>query len=318
MEPLPQRTFNLLLIGIGAGIVVLAFGTRWYIDSLETNRQARETAARGEMVAQISQIREDVNTLERVAGALVANNKAVANQLASEQAKREAAERARAAENAVARAQITQLQQNLDEAKGPDVSAIISKWRPKVVSITCKWNLGGGRIAEGMGSGTLATNTPFATILTNRHVVVYGGATADSCTLKFPGDVVSSVVATADIAPSGAGSDWAKIFVRKPTAYVAALASDVIKRCTTRAAIGEPLVILGYPGIGAQGDVTATEGIISGYDGDYYISSAKVERGNSGGAAILEKQNCYLGMPTFVDVGQLETLARILDQKLIP
>ena len=60
-------------------------------------------------------------------------------------------------------------------------------------------------------------------------------------------------------------------------------------------------------------DVTATEGIISGFDGDYYITSAKVEHGNSGGAAILVKESCELGIPTFVQTGSIESLARILD-----
>jgi S1-C subfamily serine protease len=59
--------------------------------------------------------------------------------------------------------------------------------------------------------------------------------------------------------------------------------------------------------------LTATDGIISGYAGDYYITSAKIERGNSGGPAILIKGKCLLGIPTFVTVGSLEALGRVLD-----
>ena len=73
---------------------------------------------------------------------------------------------------------------------------------------------------------------------------------------------------------------------------------------------------MGYPSIGSQTDITATEGIISGYDGNYYVTSAKVERGNSGGAAVALKDNCYLGIPTFVQVGDIESLARILDARV--
>jgi hypothetical protein len=53
--------------------------------------------------------------------------------------------------------------------------------------------------------------------------------------------------------------------------------------------------------------------VISGYEEGLYLTSAKVERGNSGGAAIDVNNNCYLGIPTFVTVGSFESLARILD-----
>ena len=81
--------------------------------------------------------------------------------------------------------------------------------------------------------------------------------------------------------------------------------------------VGAQIVILGYPAIGAKKSLTATEGIISGYDNDYFISSAKVDKGNSGGAAIWLENNCYLGIPTKVFAGTAETLARILDMQAI-
>jgi S1-C subfamily serine protease len=82
--------------------------------------------------------------------------------------------------------------------------------------------------------------------------------------------------------------------------------------CTEKPKIGDKVVILGYPGIGAQDSVTATEGIISGFDANYYTTSAKIEKGNSGGAAIDVERNCFLGLPTLVITGQIESLARIL------
>ncbi len=85
------------------------------------------------------------------------------------------------------------------------------------------------------------------------------------------------------------------------------------KRCTRKPSEGEEVVILGYPVIGSQEDITITKGIISGFEGDYYITDAKTDQGNSGGAAILLKDNCLLGLPTYVITGEMETLARILD-----
>jgi len=74
---------------------------------------------------------------------------------------------------------------------------------------------------------------------------------------------------------------------------------------------------LGYPTVGSRQDITATEGIISGFDGNYFITSAKVEEGNSGGIAVSVKEDCYLGIPTYAEIGNVESLARILDFTVI-
>lgn len=63
--------------------------------------------------------------------------------------------------------------------------------------------------------------------------------------------------------------------------------------------------------------IAVTEGIISGFEGNYFITSAKVEHGNSGGAAIHVRNNCLLGLPTFAQVGYIESLARILDIRTV-
>lgn len=81
--------------------------------------------------------------------------------------------------------------------------------------------------------------------------------------------------------------------------------------------VGEEIVVLGYPGIG--GDfLTATEGIISGFDGTYYLTtSAKIEEGNSGGGAFLKIRGCLAGMPTFVRLGRIEALARMINMSYL-
>ena len=56
---------------------------------------------------------------------------------------------------------------------------------------------------------------------------------------------------------------------------------------------------------------------MSGFESNYFVTSAKVERGNSGGTAVLLKNNCFLGVPTFVQSGALESLARILDVNVL-
>lgn len=93
---------------------------------------------------------------------------------------------------------------------------------------------------------------------------------------------------------------------------LASIMTSPLRVCSRKANIGEEIVILGYPSIGSQEDITVTEGIVSGYDDEFYITSAKVERGNSGGAAILVEESCYAGLPSFTYAGSVESLARVL------
>lgn len=81
----------------------------------------------------------------------------------------------------------------------------------------------------------------------------------------------------------------------------------------TEVNVGKEIIILGYPKIGGQGMV-ATEGIISGFDTEYYFTtSTKVEEGSSGGGAFLKSTGCLIGMPTFVRLGRIEAFARLID-----
>lgn len=110
--------------------------------------------------------------------------------------------------------------------------------------------------------------------------------------------------------------DAGYLIIRNPDQKTRNLA-DKPKICPSPPRIGEDVIILGYPSTGASASVTATEGIVSGVEDNFFVTSAKVEHGNSGGAAIFKDQNCYFGIPTFVVSGELESLARILSFKSI-
>lgn len=93
--------------------------------------------------------------------------------------------------------------------------------------------------------------------------------------------------------------------------------------CSNKENTGDSVLILGYPVYGSQIDEygsqtepTATEGIISGKDGIYYTTSAKIDNGNSGGLAIDEKNNYYFGIPTWNESGIFESLGRILPSSI--
>jgi S1-C subfamily serine protease len=86
--------------------------------------------------------------------------------------------------------------------------------------------------------------------------------------------------------------------------------------CKETVPVGDKVVIVGFPYTGASYIPTVTEGLISSFEnvGDtrYYITSAKIEHGNSGGIAVTEDYYCMVGIPTSVSVGETESLGKIL------
>lgn len=222
---------------------------------------------------------------------------------------------------------------------GNDVTAIIKQWRPRVAFIDCKVVTASNvEIGRQSGSGYILgadTESGYPVLLTNNHIIdvvlrnlngepIGLTMTPTSCDIKIPGDSQFTTVYNVERGSSEtvfAGSkekDFGIVNIKSPTPYMKqVIGSNGGPMCSKKAELGEKILILGYPGIGDQNDVTATDGIVSGYDGDYYITSAKVESGNSGGVAISLKNNCYLGIPTFVQMGNIESLARILDIRAI-
>ncbi len=198
----------------------------------------------------------------------------------------------------------------------PNLSTIIAYWRPRIAYIECDFYANGAIAMTQTGSGTMLQESNGGIIIfTNNHVISflneYG---ADLCRSKFPED--NNIFTSTGTFRSKSGLDWGILRIT-PDEYLKNIPYRANIGCSTKPVIGDSIVILGYPGIGSKTDITATEGIISGYDGDYYITSAKVEHGNSGGAAILIKDNCFLGVPSFAQVGGVESLARILDLNVI-
>ncbi len=214
-----------------------------------------------------------------------------------------------------------------------DLPSIIEKWRPSVAYIDCTFLKDGKPYIEQSGTGVLFNmlnpqdgKTSYK-VMTNKHVVYwkYNGQEIwpVSCSIRFPNNKftfeINHINETSDestwvLFTSTFGYDIAYIEIKTPDEYIKSTASQNNTWCgkDIQGKVGDSLVIIGYPSIGSQTDITVTEGIISGIDGDYFITSAKVEHGNSGGAAILLKNNCFLGIPTWADVGTTESLARIL------
>ena len=309
-----KQTVIEIFAGVFIFIAVSGFGAVRYLRALESASLAQDQIVTDRLEAQQKQLDENKIAID----VLVKASKSAQDQIATETAKRLAAETARQADATRSAQQIAQLQKNIEQNKAVDLSSIISSWRPRVALIKCQWVFSNGTAVSGTGTGVLFYGaTTGAKLITNGHVVTYQGYGPSRCTIKFPDDAKLYEADDTAITPAVGGIDAAFMDIASPSPYLKSLALASANRCASAPAVGDGIVILGYPSIGSTTDITATEGIVAGTDGDYLITSAKVERGNSGGAAILSKNNCYLGIPSFVDLGSIEALARILDQKVI-
>ncbi|MES3017414.1 MAG: hypothetical protein V4721_06525 [Bacteroidota bacterium] len=198
-------------------------------------------------------------------------------------------------------------------AKEKSTAEITKEWSPRIAHIACT----NDNINYSLGSGTFTEfvkGSPI--ILTNAHVVTLNGYVYSSCGFTLTGNEQVYILDTSSF--SGSPQDVEYIL----TSSSAYLNPNIImpnkgemRVCKAPGAIGDKIVILGYPAAGGTGgSITATDGIISSFDQQYYVTSAKIDHGNSGGAAILVKDDCYLGIPTWAESGGFESYGRILSQ----
>jgi len=204
-------------------------------------------------------------------------------------------------------------------------SAIINSWKDEVASIECDFlhRETGEVVLTQTGSGYYIgeKGSEPKYIITNLHILRIGDSNSYSnyCYVKLLNDTQKVLIPREDIAgPNTPGADVASLKISNPTDYMINKPSEVHESCRKPDSydgidLGDKVLILGYPSIGSQTGITITEGIISGIDYPYYITSAKIEHGNSGGVAVLVKNGCNLGIPTAVVGGELESLGRVYD-----
>ena len=214
--------------------------------------------------------------------------------------------------------------------RGADAKSIVEAWGSSIVRIFCEGDLG----ERWSGSGTLWNVGGYFLVTTNRHV-----AESPSCTVMVTpfrngvSDTGKSLVYVAD--PTSYRTlegdlDFISFSLFEqtsdaPLSFLTSYAHTPQKSCTkTLYSVGERILILGYPAVGTLSGaaLTVNEGIISGVERGYsggqedapytwYVTSGKIESGNSGGAA-LASDGCFIGVPTWSEVGSLESQGRLL------
>ena len=209
-----------------------------------------------------------------------------------------------------------ELESALEAQKEVSLTEVINLWRNRIAFVQCEFNFLGAIITQ-RGAATFFNNNNTPTLVTNRHIVEGFSGRFQSCYYRFPQDTDNiefpENVITFGVDDRTDKPDYALIELQSPNAFVRSLnRTSRLTVCKDVPQIGDEIVVLGFPTIGSAQDVTATDGIIAAIEDEYYVTSAKVDNGNSGGAAIHVDKQCYLGIPTFTALGQAESLARIL------
>jgi len=196
------------------------------------------------------------------------------------------------------------------------IKSVIVYWAQKTAYIKCDmgdyYSTGSGTVLKDQDNGNII-------VVSNNHVMMLNTeySAPGGCVVGLPGNDFEPNETSLSFFDS-TGIDLASAIIPNPDDNMLAVTKKAgVRVCDSGAEFGDLVVILGYPGIGAKDGLTVTGGMISGYDNGHFITDAKVEQGNSGGVAVLVKDNCFLGIPTFVKYGELESLARIMDVRRI-
>jgi len=210
--------------------------------------------------------------------------------------------------------QITSLQ-NTKQKSDSLSSDSIQKWKNLSVYVECTFT-SQNLISSGSGFIQLfgTKNGPtIPKIITNKHVVTDAqGYSADYCNFYMYGG--HSYYEPYTDFELGSG-DWVYIPIPSDN-YTSAVSYK--KSCTdSSASLGDKITIFGYPTDGSHSGVTVTTGVVSGDEGNYYVTDAKIDHGNSGGVAVLNKDDCYLGIPTWAQSGGFESFGRILKASFV-
>jgi hypothetical protein len=194
-----------------------------------------------------------------------------------------------------------------------DINKIISS----VVSVFCSADRYNLYINYGSGSVAEFSDVSGYFIFTNAHIVSTIDSSSVFCLVAFPklpSGTPYYVYKTEFYSKSYTGGvDWALLKLTTPYAPKYSLTpipslSDYSSCKFSDVNIGDKVTIFGYPVVGGD-NITVTEGNISGFSGnDYKVSSGIIDKGNSGGVAILNKYKCSLGIPTWVSIGEASSV----------
>lgn len=215
---------------------------------------------------------------------------------------------------------VSALEAALAAAEGK-TRTVIETWLPRVARVTCRIPSDSGGDPDDSvtnASGTLFTIDGTRTIVTNAHAIdnnAKNPQASELCKVRFDGQDEGDAYQVQQSRLTLFDEDVFDLGLMDVGSLLTNHTGVSTNRglCTHSPKVGDDIIVLGYPKIGAQESVTITEGVIAGFEENYYVTSANIGSGSSGGAAIDVERNCYLGIPTFTRIDRTGALGRILE-----
>lgn len=194
---------------------------------------------------------------------------------------------------------------------------LLAQIMPRIVQVKCYTGNG-----VSYGSGTIQGSAGGSTqweVYTNLHVVGYNS----TCSVGLPQGIDFVPTKTYSTTLSRFGSYYPDIdfAVLKVSGATESFGQFPLPVCgVADIKIGHRVTVFGYPSFGGD-SLTVTDGIVSGIEytayGAVYKTSAKIDKGNSGGLAIDNNSKCGIGIPTWATSGAFDGLGYIQSWDMI-
>lgn len=194
---------------------------------------------------------------------------------------------------------------------------LLAKIMPRIVQVKCST---GNGISYGSGTiqGPIGGSTQWE-VYTNLHVV----GNNSTCVVGLPQGADFIPTKTYPTTLSRFGSYYPDIdfAVLKVSTTNESFDQFPLPICgVADIKIGHRVTVFGYPSFGGD-SLTVTDGIVSGIEytayGAVYKTSAKIDKGNSGGLAIDNNSKCGIGVPTWATSGAFDGLGYIQSWDMI-
>jgi hypothetical protein len=202
----------------------------------------------------------------------------------------------------------------LSNIQKPLPQSFIDKIQPLVAYVYCKDENGNYSAGSGfmLDSKTVWSNAhvPYGSNLSGSVVCYAVPTNPPNYSIKVNSSIGYSLELSSGQVIENGARDLA-LFQASLPSTVTANGRDVIGACATSSiADGDEVTIIGYPQSGSLFQVTqeVTTGFISALTGTdsshpIYEVTGGIDHGNSGGIAILNKDQCNIGIPTWGDSG---------------
>jgi len=299
-----KKHINKVVVGLLSIVVLGSIGAGAFAYN-QLNQRFEETSLENQRYQ--AQLQDSLDEADKKAQDAAESAQRTHDSLEEEKKKSETLAQDLAATQEASQEQIDQLREKLSQAStGSNGSDLADEWSRRVGNIICHGNDGtswsGSATAFLKDDGTIFN-------LTNFHVL----ADAAWCVVGFPGDNQTYYIPSENMGWDSSLYDWAYFIISSPSTYLTSYSRSWNICSENQTLIGSRVMIFGYPSDGATSTITTTQGIISGIDKEYFVTDAKIDHGNSGGAAIDASNDCFIGIPTAAVSGQIESYGRILD-----